>query len=643
MTMEAVRADVAETLISIMLNTRYRELVQVANPPFLRASGTVGDYYAADTREAYALGTSYKTGQWRPALDALIQVAKQAYEYGFTQAELDRATAQLMAMLQSAYNERSTRKNKAFVDMALDHFLHQEPALSAEYSFLLYSDMVPTISLQELDETFRNFFPEGNRNLSIVMTSEQNENSNIPTEEELLAAYNAAWTVEVEPYEDDLEQRPLISQMPAPGRIVKTKENKNLDATEYYLSNGAKVVIKTTDFKADEIQMIAVSPGGTSLFDTAERPNFYALNTLVSMGGMGDFSTMELSKLLSGVRANVSAGVSSYTESISGSSNVEDFEKMLQLVYLRFTTTRVDSAQFLSWKSRTANSLKQSEVDPMRPVADTISYLSYGRHERIRRFTQEDLDRVDYLRALELYRQRFDNAADFTFIFIGNIDKEVARPLIEQYIATLPSTGRHEKANEKVMPKPRTGLRESLFEQSMEAPKTMVYIAYTGKEKNNLRNRMTMSILSQIMRVVYTETIREQEGGTYGVMTGGELSRHPKDSWSYAIQFDTNAEMAARLADRAMVELKKVADEGPSAETFDKVISYMVKSYQSSIKENGYWLSQLMGYYTVGEYTADEYISTLEKITTKDVQRLAKKIVSSPNLMKVIRYGIAAQ
>ena len=643
MTMEAVRTDVVRALIAMMLNARYNELTQVAEPPFLSASASVDDYYIAFTRKAYILTTFYKTGMWRPALDAMIAATKQALQYGFTQAELDRAVAELSSSVERSYNERATRKNPAFVNMALEHFLYKEPQLSEEYFFELYNEMIPTISLQELDAHFRNFFPADGKNISFVMKGEESENSNMPSSEELLNAYAAAWQTAVSPYEEEYTQRPLIAQMPAKGSVVKTKENKKLDATEYTLSNGAKVVIKTTDFKADEISMYAVSEGGNSLFDLSELPNFSVMNTLASIGGLGDFSPKDLMKQLSGVQASASASISTYNETVTGSSNVKDFEKLLQLTYLRFTTVRADSALFVAWKSRMSNSLKLAESDPMRPISDTLSYLSYGDHPRARRFTQADLDRVDYLHTLDLFSQRLNNAADFTFIFIGNIDKEKALPLIEQYIGALPSTGKHEKANEKALPKPRTGYRESVFEQPMESPKTMVYISYAGKEKYNLKNRMIMSILSQVMEVVYTETIREEEGGTYGVSTGGDLSLRPKGRWTYTIQFDTNTEMAARLSDRTVAELTKIGEEGPAKEIFDKVKTFMVKSYQNSIKENSYWLSQLVGYYTTGSYTVDDYLPTLEKITTEDVQKLAKKIVSSPDEIKMICYGVEKQ
>ena len=643
MTMEAVRTDVVRAIIAMMLNARYGELTQVAEPPFLSASGSVDDYYIASTRKAYVLTTFYKTGMWHTALDAMIAATKQALQYGFTQAELDRAVAELSSLVERSYNERATRKNPTFVNMALDHFINKEPQLSEEYFYELYHEMVPTISLEELNDHFRRFFPVDGRNTSFVMKGEENENSNMPSSEELLNAYAAAWQVAVSPYEEEYTQRPLIAQMPEKGRVVKTKENKKLDATEYTLSNGAKVVIKTTDFKADEISMYAVSEGGNTLFDISERPNFSVMNTLASLGGLGDFSPMDLMKQLSGVQATAGASVGNYNEIVTGSSNVKDFEKMLQLTYLRFTSVRADSALFVAWKSRMSNSLKLSETDPMRPVSDTLSYLAYGNHPRARRFTQDDLDRVDYLHTLDLFCQRMNNAADFIFVFIGNIDKEKALPLIEQYIGALPSTGKHEKANEKAMPKLRTGYRESIFDQPMESPKTMVYISYAGKEKYNLKNIMTMSILSQVMDVVYTETIREEEGGTYGVSTGGDLSLRPKGQWSYSIQFDTNAEMAARLSDRTIAELTKVSEEGPAQETFDKVKTFMVKSYQNSIKENSYWLSQLVSYYTTGMYTADDYLPTLEKITVEDVQKLAKKIISSPDKIKIIRYGVERQ
>ena len=443
MTVEATRKDLVRSLVSMMFATRCSELSQLENPPFIMAAGSYGDYFYSPTRKAYTLVAIFKTGQWKQALEGLVSVTKQAYEFGFTQSELDRAVAEMESYVRKSYNERSTQKNSKFVDKALTHFLQQEPEFSEEYSYELYNQLLPGVTLKDVNETFRQFFPTDSKNMSLVLMSDENENSVIPTEEELLNTFFEDCKIAVEPYKDEHQERSLIPQMPEKGRIVKTTENKIFDATEYTLSNGAKVVIKTTDFKADEIQMYALSHGGTSLFDVKDRPNYYVMNSLVSLGGMGDFSTMELMKQLSGIQASVSASVSSYAETVSGSSTIKDFETLLQLTYLRFTTTRVDSARYVAWKSRMANSLKLSESDPMRPISDTVSYLTYGNHERVRRFTQDDLDKVDYQRALDLFSSRVDNAADFVFIFIGNIDKEAAKPLIEQYIGALPSTGKH--------------------------------------------------------------------------------------------------------------------------------------------------------------------------------------------------------
>ena len=299
MTVEATRKDLVRSLVSMMFATRCSELSQLENPPFIMAAGSYGDYFYSPTRKAYTLVAIFKTGQWKQALEGLVSVTKQAYEFGFTQSELDRAVAEMESYVRKSYNERSTQKNSKFVDKALTHFLQQEPEFSEEYSYELYNQLLPGVTLKDVNETFRQFFPTDSKNMSLVLMSDENENSVIPTEEELLNTFFEDCKIAVEPYKDEHQERSLIPQMPEKGRIVKTTENKIFDATEYTLSNGAKVVIKTTDFKADEIQMYALSHGGTSLFDVKDRPNYYVMNSLVSLGGMGDFSTMELMKQLS--------------------------------------------------------------------------------------------------------------------------------------------------------------------------------------------------------------------------------------------------------------------------------------------------------------------------------------------------------
>ena len=253
MTVEATRKDLVRSLVSMMFATRCSELSQLENPPFIMAAGSYGDYFYSPTRKAYTLVAIFKTGQWKQALEGLVSVTKQAYEFGFTQSELDRAVAEMESYVRKSYNERSTQKNSKFVDKALTHFLQQEPEFSEEYSYELYNQLLPGVTLKDVNETFRQFFPTDSKNMSLVLMSDENENSVIPTEEELLNTFFEDCKIAVEPYKDEHQERSLIPQMPEKGRIVKTTENKIFDATEYTLSNGAKVVIKTTDFKADEI------------------------------------------------------------------------------------------------------------------------------------------------------------------------------------------------------------------------------------------------------------------------------------------------------------------------------------------------------------------------------------------------------
>ena len=278
MTVEATRKDLVRSLVSMMFATRCSELSQLENPPFIMAAGSYGDYFYSPTRKAYTLVAIFKTGQWKQALEGLVSVTKQAYEFGFTQSELDRAVAEMESYVRKSYNERSTQKNSKFVDKALTHFLQQEPEFSEEYSYELYNQLLPGVTLKDVNETFRQFFPTDSKNMSLVLMSDENENSVIPTEEELLNTFFEDCKIAVEPYKDEHQERSLIPQMPEKGRIVKTTENKIFDATEYTLSNGAKVVIKTTDFKADEIQMYALSHGGTSLFDVKDRPAVWAIS-----------------------------------------------------------------------------------------------------------------------------------------------------------------------------------------------------------------------------------------------------------------------------------------------------------------------------------------------------------------------------
>jgi zinc protease len=355
----------------------------------------------------------------------------------------------------------------------------------------------------------------------------------------------------------------------------------------------------------------------------------------MTLGGVGNFSVTNLRKVLAGKRASASPSIGLITQGMNGSSSIQDFETMLQLVYLYFTAPRSDKDAFDSYIQRMETRLKNQEVDPMVAFSDSVTYALYGDNPMTKRLKVEDLPNIDYEKIMEMYKQSFGNPGSFTFSFVGNIDEEKVKPIIEQYLASLPGTP--EKTEFKQIPMDyRKGIIYNLFERQMQIPKASVFNGITGSVDFEQRNQMLMSILGQILDIVYTEKIREEEGGTYGVYSGGGISRYPKNQSLLQIMYDTDPAKMEKMNAIVLDELQSIADNGPRETDFSKVKEFMRKKYYENIKENSYWLNILNNYYFYGDDNYSDYLKILESITSNDVKTFTKEFLSQNNRATVI-------
>ena len=366
--------------------------------------------------------------------------------------------------------------------------------------------------------------------------------------------------------------------------------------------------------------------------------NQKVLDDVISLGGIGNFSATDLRKALSGKNASASPYIGSYTEGISASSTPKDLETMLQLVYLNFTAPRLDEDAFAAWKQRTINSLENYALSPDAVIGDSISATIYGHNPKADRIQIEDFENISYPRILEIQKERFANAGDFTFFFTGNINPEEVKPLIEKYIASLPSNKKREKYSLNT-PNIVSGQVENRFELPMATPKTTVFNLISGDMEYTLENLILMNILQNVMNNIYTETIREQEGGTYGVGIRGSLD-NIKSRFTIQYFFDTGADKRERLEKRAFEEFEKVAKEGFDSAKLSKVKEYLTKTYQDNQKENAYWSDVVLTNTVFGFDKNSNYKEVLDAITVEDVQNFASKVLSKGNRVQIIGTGI---
>lgn len=350
--------------------------------------------------------------------------------------------------------------------------------------------------------------------------------------------------------------------------------------------------------------------------------------------GLGNFSNVDLEKVLAGKKASVSASVGGNTEGLSGSCSPKDFETLMQLVYLSFTAPRMDNDAFTSFKNRLQASLANQEANPMTALQDTLQKALYMGHPRTIRMKADMVDKIDYTKVMEMYKDRFKDASDFTFIFVGNIKPEEVEPLIATYLGALPSVNRKETFRDNHIDM-RQGDYKNIFSKKLETPKASVLVINNGKCAYTLKNQIMMSMLSQILNIMYTESVREKEGGTYGVSAFGSLTKYPKEKAVLQIYFDTDPAKRAKMTDIILNELNQFVDQGPSAENLNKVKEFMLKKYKENAKENSYWVNILGEYFWEGTDMNTGYTNTVNSITAKDLQEFTKALLEQNNRVEV--------
>ena len=619
------------SMIGSMINARLDELTQTPQPPFIQAFAEDGNYLISKTKGAFTGLAVAKEDGILSATEAIMREIERVRQYGFTASEYARAKADYLRSLESAYNERDKMKNHQYVNEYVRHFLDNEPIPGIENEYALMNQIVPNIPVEAINQLVKQLI--GEKNITLGVFCPEKEGMKYPTEAELKGIIDKVKSEKLEAYVDKVSDEPLMKEIPAGGKVVKTEDGA-FGSKVLTLSNGVRVVLKKTDFKADEVRMQAFSAGGNSMFNDEDAIQFTLMNQVVSLGGLGNFSAVDLDKVLAGKKASASSFVNSITEGLSGSCSPKDMETMLQLAYLRFTAPRMDNDAYTSFISRNKAALANAAADPNTALSDTLNVALYNNHPRAVNVKAETLDKVDYNKVMELYKDRFADASDFTFIFVGNIDEAVAVPLIEKYLGSLPSLNRNEKFR-NVSPEIRKGEYENNFVREMETAKSTVLMVASGKCEYTQKNVILMSMLGQLLDILYTQTVREEAGGTYGVSCGGSLSKYPVEKGVFQIFFDTDPERRAQMVELIDKGINDFIAQGPKAEDLSKVKEYMLKTYQQNQKENSYWMGVLNTKLWEGVDMNTGYEDTVNGITIDDLKKFAADFFGQKNMIEV--------
>ena len=620
------------SMISSMLDARLSELVQSANPPFTRASSDYSDFFVAKTKEAFSLSASSKADGIETALKTLLQETERARRFGFTESEYARARANYLQSLESAYNEREKTKHGSYVREYVQNFLNGEPIPGIEAEYAMMNQLAPNIPLQAMNMVMQQLVPDSNQ--VVIIAGPAKEGLKYPTKEEVINLLKGMKDLDLQAYVDKVSDEPLMKEAPKGGKIISEKEGDIYGSTKLVLSNGVTVYVKKTDFKADEIRMKGTSLGGKSIFPDKDALNFAVMDNVIAVGGLGNFSQVDLTKVLAGKKVSVNAGLGATTENVFGTCSPKDFETMMQLTYLTFTAPRKDAEAFESFKNRMKAQLESAQANPLSSINDSLQKAMYNNHPRVVMMKPEMVDQIDYDRILEMYNDRFKDASDFTFYFVGNIDLETAKPLIAEYLGALPAINRKETFKDTKM-SIRKGVYKNEYAKEQQTPTATIVFLYSGKAPYTLKNDILLSFATQVLDMVYTEEIREKEGGTYGVNCYGDLQKYPKEQLLLQIVFQTDPAKKDKLAGIVVDELKKLAAEGPSDVHLQKVKEYMLKKYADNQKENGYWMNNLNDYFYYGMDMTEGYTDIINSITAKDIQKFVSDLLKQGNEIEV--------
>lgn len=628
-------------LVMSMLSARISDYQQAGMlPQGAHVRFTDGDYSLVMTKKALSASVGFQGDNWQGGMQMLVYMLNQALSHGFSAEEYERVCTQItMSLRQMEAQSSAQLPNNFLVQRCMDHFLHANPLLTMQQTAELNRQLLAEMTLDKVNSRFAEYLysPGG---VAILLQGRAQEGHKWPTEEEVVEAYIQSWNIPTQSHEiPHMEPAPeLMPTKPQPGTIVKTKQNKRYGTTELTLSNGARVILKPT--QSDAVRLTATSNGGTSLISDSEYANINAINALPPMGGLGELSGRDLGRALEGRNVSYKVNVGTLAETFSGGCDKADMEQLLQLLHLRFTTVRKDYEAFNRWQQNTRYSVLQQQASPMSLFADTLHSTMYEPHPRKRKASMDLADSVDYDRTCQLFHERFANAADFTFIFVGDIDAEALSPLICTYIASLPGDAKqHEKANLSALPRLRRGSHVTHVQIPMENPVTTVIYNIATKKRYTAHSNAACAILSEVMNSLCTETLREQESGTYNVSVTSRIARQPVDELTLMYNFSTNPQQAKQLLAQAIALLRQVATEGPSTKDFAKAREYLLKQHHDYKDTDAYWMASLTDHVRYADDTMLYTGDALREVTPKDVQRLARKLIRSRHTAEVIMNG----
>ena len=627
---------VVKHMTMTMLNKRLDEKSLDPDCPYIEAGVEDGDFLLAKT-PAFQTTIVPKEGRLEEAIRTVMAEVYRAAEHGFTQGEFDRCRNEFLSQVEAQYNNREKTETGVYIHDYVRNFLDNVPIPGIEFENMLYHETLPQLPVQMTNELIKSLVSVSDKNLVVLSVNPEKEGYVQPTEQQLLDAIHSAQQMKLEAYVDNVKNEPLIAKLPKPGKIKKEVSGP-FDTQILTLSNGARVILKKTDYQDNQVLMRAYSEGGTGRYGVDDKYNLNLSGVLIGASGLGNFTDTELDKALAGIQASVSAQLGGRSEFLSGSAVPKDLRTMFELTYLHFAPLKRDDKAAQSALNQMKEMLRNQAANPMRAFSDSLQTTLYGAdNPRLVLMKEENVDKVSYDRVLEIYRDRFQGANDFTFVFVGNFDNDSIRQYICQYLASLPKVKRNDKAVDNHY-NIREGQYTTRFQRKMQEPQTAMILYLQSPIKNTLKNQVVADVLGQVLTMRLIEIVREEMGAAYSVNASCGISKISDGSCRTNIQI--YAPVKPEMCDSALLvinqELQKIARDGAEDKYISKVKEYLLKTYTENERKNGTWLSYIEEQDRDQLDTYTNYQPTVQAVTSDDIAALAKQILEAKNCITVI-------
>ncbi len=632
-TLNDYRESIKENLYNGMINNRLSEKLQESNPPFLMAQSGYSEFVGP--KSVYQTVAVANNGKIEEGLKAAMVENERVRKFGFTESELERQKTAVLNSMEKANNERNNQQSVNYAQEYRRNFLMtEEPFPGIELEFEYFKTFLPTISVAEVNELAEKWIRDENR-VVIVMAPEI-EGVKVPTEAEILAVLDEVKNLEIEPYNDAVTNVPLVEYEPVGSKVKSEKKIEKVDAVEWVLENGATVVYKTTDFKDDEIMFNAWSLGGNSLYTVKDDISAELATDVMTMSGIAGFDKITLDKMMTGKVFSLSPNISEIREGFSGSSSIKDVETLLQMVYLYFTEPRFDTKSYQSLMTRYAGILENKAASPEEAFQDTLNVTLANYHERAQPITKERLQEADFKRIQQIAKERFKNAADFKFFFVGNINPDEFKPLVEKYIGGIPASGTPEKWVNLGIDKP-AGVVEKVVKRGQEDKSTQ-YIVFHGDFDYSGQNQVQLDAVGKILSTRLLEVIREDKSSVYSIGAYPSSSKYPDAEYSITVAYGTSPQKLEELKKTVFEIISEYQKNGPTAEELAKAQEKMYRERETALRENGFWMGILSNTYFLknGDFSEyGNYETLVKNLTVKSTQKAFDEYFDFKNYVSV--------